>query len=68
MDLGEKFFNFLKKVELVDFHLIEENPFPEGKIDVVFVEGNPITKEDLKVLKKVRKQAKILVVLEIAQL
>lgn len=63
LDLGEIFFNFLKKVELVDFHLIEENPFPKGKIDVVFVEGNPITKEDLKVLKKVRKQAKILVVL-----
>jgi len=63
LDLGEKFFNFLKKIELVDFSLIEENPFPEGKIDIVFVEGNPITKEDLKVLKRVREQAKVLVVL-----
>lgn len=63
LDLGEKFFNFLKKVDLVDFCLIEEKPFPKGKIDIVFVEGNPITKEDLEVLKRVRKQAKILVVL-----
>lgn len=63
LDLGEKFFNFLKKVELLDFHLLEEKPFPKGKIDIVFVEGNPITDEDLKILKSVRKQAKILVVM-----
>lgn len=63
LDLGKRFFDFLKKVDLVDFSLIEEQPFPEGKIDIVFVEGNPITKEDLDVLKKVRKQAKILVVM-----
>ena len=63
LDLGKRFFDFLKKVDLVDFHLIEENSFPAGKIDIVFVEGNPITKEDLKVLKDVRKKAKILVVL-----
>jgi len=63
LDLGKRFFDILKKVELVDFSLLEENPFPKGKIDVVFVEGNPITDEDLAILKKVRKQAKILVVL-----
>ncbi|PIR72442.1 MAG: hypothetical protein COU42_01125 [Candidatus Nealsonbacteria bacterium CG10_big_fil_rev_8_21_14_0_10_36_24] len=63
LDLGKKFFDFLKKVELVDFGLIEETPFPKGKLGIAFVEGNPITKEDLRVLKKIRKQAKILVVL-----
>ncbi|MDP2910702.1 MAG: hypothetical protein Q8N58_02890 [bacterium] len=63
IDLGKRFFDFLKKVELVDFHLLEEKPFPKGKIDLVFVEGNPITKEDLKILKSVRKQAKRLVVM-----
>lgn len=63
LDLGKKFFDFLKKVELVDFSLIEEQPFPKGKIDIVFVEGNPITKQDLEVLKKIRKRAKLLVVL-----
>lgn len=63
LDLGKKFFDFLKKVELVDFSLIEEAPFLEGKLDVVFVEGNPITKKDLDFLKKARKRAKLLVVL-----
>ena len=29
LDLGQKFFNFLKKVELVDFSLIEEKKFPK---------------------------------------
>lgn len=63
LDLGEKFFNILNKAELVDFNLIEENPLPGEKIDLVFVEGNPITENDIKILKKMRKQAKILVVL-----
>jgi len=63
LDLGKKFFDFFKKVELLDFNLLEEQSFPKGKIDVVFVEGNPITKEDLKLLKEVRKKAKTLVVM-----
>jgi len=74
LDLGERFFNFLKKVELIDFPLIEEEPFPKprsrtsslrgrGKIeiDVSFIEGNPITKDDISLLKKIRKESKILV-------
>ena len=84
LDLGKSFFDFLKKVELVDFALIEEQPFPlprrqaglprrkaglprrqagQNKIDIVFVEGNPITRQDLELLKKIRRLAKILVVL-----
>jgi len=70
LDLGKSFFDFLKKVELVDFALIEEQPFPlprgkagKNKIDIVFVEGNPITKQDLELLKKIRRLSKILVVL-----
>ena len=64
LDLGEKFFNFLKKVELIDFPLIEEVPFPKGiKIDVSFVEGNPITRDDISLLKKIREESKILVAL-----
>lgn len=63
LDLGEKFFNFLRKVELIDFSLVEEVPFPKGKveIDVSFVEGLPIKKEEIKLLKKIRKESKILV-------
>ncbi|MGB9743225.1 MAG: hypothetical protein ACPLW9_00695 [Minisyncoccales bacterium] len=63
LDLGKKLFDFLKQVELVDFALIEDRPFPKGKIDVVFVEGVPINKEEIKFLKEVRKKAKILVAL-----
>ena len=63
LDLGKKFFDFLNNVELLDFGLIEDKPFIKEKVDVVFVEGNPITKENIKTLKKVRKQAKFLVVL-----
>jgi len=85
LDLGAIFFNFLKKVELIDFPLIEEVPFPKLKtnshgririsrgqrpserfshaIDVAFVEGNPITAEDVSLLKKIRKESKILVAL-----
>jgi coenzyme F420-reducing hydrogenase gamma subunit len=63
LDLGEKFFDFLRKVELIDFSLIEEMPFPKGKveIDVSFVEGLPIKKEEIDLLKKIRKESKILV-------
>jgi coenzyme F420-reducing hydrogenase gamma subunit len=47
LDLGEKFFDFLRKVDLIDFSLIEEIPFPKGKveIDVSFVEGLPVKKK-----------------------
>ena len=63
LDLGERFFNFLRKVDLIDFSLIEEMPFPKGKvkIDVSFVEGLPIKKEEVKLLKKIREESKILV-------
>jgi len=63
LDLGEKFFNFLDEVELIDFSLIEEIPFPKGKveIDVSFVEGVPIKKEEVDLLKKIREESKILV-------
>jgi coenzyme F420-reducing hydrogenase gamma subunit len=63
LDLGEKFFDFLRKVDLIDFSLIEEMPFPKGKveIDVSFVEGLPIKKEEIDLLKKIREESKILV-------
>jgi len=63
LDLGQRFFDFLKKTELIDFELIEDEPMPKGKIDVSFVEGNPITKEDVALLKKIREKSKILVAL-----
>jgi len=64
LDLAERFFDFLKKVELVDFSLIEDLPFPKNKvkIDIAFVEGTPIKKEEVALLKKIRKESKILAV------
>lgn len=64
LDLGEKFFNFLKKTKLIEFSLIEEEAFPgKEKIEVAFVEGNPIKKEEVSLLKRIRKQSKTLVAL-----
>lgn len=63
LDLREKFFDFLKKVNLANLDLIEDEPFPKGKLDITFVEGLPITKGDIEILKKARKNSKILVAL-----
>jgi len=61
LDLGEKFFKFLEKVELAQCSLLEEEPLRCDLFDIAFVEGNPITKKDFKTLKEVREKAKILV-------
>lgn len=63
LDLAQKFFDFLKGVELVDMGLVEDDPMPKGKIDIAFVEGNPITDEDVKKLKEIRERSKVLVAL-----
>jgi len=64
LDLAEKFFNFTKKTEVIDFPLIEDEPFPEDiKLDVAFVEGTPITSDNVIILKKIREETKLLVVI-----
>lgn len=64
LDLGERFFNFLKKVELIDFSLIEEVSFPKKvEIDIAFVEGTPIAENEASLLKKIREESKLLVVM-----
>lgn len=59
-DLGERFLEFLTKVDIGDFRLIEGLP-DVSQYDVAIVEGSPITKENIRRLKKVRKKSKILV-------
>ncbi len=59
-DLGERFLEFLTKVDIGDFSLIEGLPDVD-KYDIAIVEGSPITKENVKRLKDVRKKSKILV-------
>ncbi len=59
-DLGERFLEFLTKVNIGDFRLAEELPDVK-KYDIVIVEGTPITKENIRRLKEVRKKSEILV-------
>lgn len=63
LDLGTRFLEFAKKVELVDFRLIEDQADDGGELDLVLIEGNPATKENEKTLLMARKRAKILVAL-----
>ena len=63
LDLGEKFLELMGKVEMVDFRLLEDEDDPGDKLDIGIIEGNPMTKENEKTLKELRKRSNILVVL-----
>ena len=62
LDQGNKLLNWLKQVDVGDFRLIEELPMTAQHIDICFVEGNPVTKANLALLKKMRKMSDLLVV------
>lgn len=59
-DLGERFLEFLAKVDIGDFRLFE-GISDVDKYDIAIVEGTPITKGNIKRLKDVREKSKILV-------
>lgn len=61
LDLGQKFLDFASSVEMVDFRLIEDEKDKGGKLDLVLIEGNPVTADNIVTLKKARKRSKILV-------
>jgi sulfhydrogenase subunit delta len=63
LDLGEKIINILSQVEMVDFRLLEDEEDPGVKLDIGFVEGNPVTENNVKTLKKLRERSKLLVVI-----
>jgi coenzyme F420-reducing hydrogenase gamma subunit len=63
LDLGKRFIDLVNKVEMVDFRLLEDEEDPGIKLDVALVEGNPITDENVKLLKSIRKRSKILAAL-----
>jgi len=63
LDLGERFLSLMNEVELVDFRLLEDEEDPGVELDVVFVEGDPITEENEKTLLEARRRSKILVAL-----
>jgi coenzyme F420-reducing hydrogenase gamma subunit len=61
LDLGQRFLDLMNKVELIDFRLLEDEEDDGGELDIVLVEGNPVTEENVKTLKEARKRSKILV-------
>jgi sulfhydrogenase subunit delta len=63
LDLGEKFIELMSKVEMVDFRLLEDEEDAGEKLDIGFVEGNPMTAANKKTLKELRKRSKLLVVI-----
>jgi coenzyme F420-reducing hydrogenase gamma subunit len=63
LDLGVKFLEFASQVEMIDFRLLEDGEDSGEMLDIVFVEGNPMTKANVKTLLELRKRAKMLVVI-----
>lgn len=56
LSLGQKLLELEKKLNISQFRYLEEEPWPDY-FDIVFVEGTPITEEEIKTLKKARKKA-----------
>lgn len=63
LDLGKKFIDLMNQVEMVEFRLLEDKGDPGTNLDLAIVEGGPLTKENIKLLKRVRKRSKILAAL-----
>lgn len=63
LDQGQRFLDWLKKVNMEEFRLIEDRPMLAEHYDICFVEGNPVTKENIKFLKEIREKSRLLVVI-----
>jgi len=62
LDLGERFLEVAGQVKIGDFAFLEDRAEPPN-YDIVFVEGAPITKENILRLKDLRARSKFLVAL-----
>ena len=62
LDQGKKFLELLGRFEVQEFRLIEDEPMLEEKYDLCLIEGNPVTKDNIKLLKAMRERSKLLVV------
>lgn len=63
LDMIDKFLDLAKRIDLDEFRLVEEERERGLGYDIAFVEGNAVTKDNIKTLKKLRKNSKTLVVL-----
>jgi len=63
LDLGERFLDLVNQIEMVDFRLLEDEEDPGIDLDLVLVEGNPVTDDNVKLLKQARNRSKILAAL-----
>lgn len=63
LDQGPRFLALLKEFEIDEFRLIEDDPQSKTDYDLCLIEGNPVTKANIKLLKEMRKRSKLLVVL-----
>src|SRR5476651_2213581 len=63
LDLGVKFIEAMSLVEMVDFRLLEDLEDDGEKLDIAFVEGNPMTAANKKTVLELRKRSKLLVVI-----
>lgn len=62
LDQGQRFLTWLKKTNIDEFRLVEDEPTTSNHYDICFIEGNPVTKENIKLLKQMRKISDLLVV------
>jgi len=63
LDQGKRFLDLIKNFEVDEFRLIEDRPMTADHYDICFIEGNPVTKENIALLKKMRKISDTLIVL-----
>lgn len=63
LDLGQRFLDLAEKFEMVDFRLLEDEEDPGMDLDIVLIEGNPVTEDNMKTLLAARKRSKLLVAL-----
>jgi len=50
LDLGQRFLELFKKIDCRRFNLLQDKKF-DGHYDLAFVEGNPTSEEQIKILK-----------------
>jgi coenzyme F420-reducing hydrogenase gamma subunit len=64
LDQGKRFLDFMAKCDVGEFRLVEDLPMKDQEqYDICFVEGNPVTSENIKLLTEMRAHSKMLVVI-----